>query len=214
MALPGSGQITIQMIATELGVSLPLDLNASNVRALAGVPSGSIIMPDHFWGKSSYDPNPNEIDVGYVGGTDAFYGGGSWQGMNTVTVSGLSSGTSISLRFYFSGVNLTTDTFNTALEASVGVERLSGSPSGYGSGSVSWNQGNQPVGPDKSFDITVQNGDLLRLFSGLNVYSYSGFQNPASGDFSCSLEIRNLTSSSAVVGGGSCTMSGSRNGEA
>jgi hypothetical protein len=53
VTLPSSGTITLQDIATELGVGLPIDLNAANVRALAGVPSGSITMPDHFWGKSS-----------------------------------------------------------------------------------------------------------------------------------------------------------------
>ena len=53
MALPTSGNITIQMIATELGLSLPLDLNDSRVRTLAGKPSGSITMPGDFYGKSS-----------------------------------------------------------------------------------------------------------------------------------------------------------------
>lgn len=54
MTLPSSGTITLAQIATELGVSLPLDLNAANVRALAGKPSGNVVMPNDFWGKSSF----------------------------------------------------------------------------------------------------------------------------------------------------------------
>jgi hypothetical protein len=52
MALPGSGSISIAQIATEIGVSLPLDINATNVRQLAGVASGNIVMPTDFYGKS------------------------------------------------------------------------------------------------------------------------------------------------------------------
>lgn len=53
MALPTSGNITIQMIATELGLGLPLDLNDSRVRTLAGKGSGNVTMPGDFYGKSS-----------------------------------------------------------------------------------------------------------------------------------------------------------------
>jgi hypothetical protein len=45
MALPSSGSITMEMIATELGISpTGLSLNDSRVRTLAGVPSGAISM--------------------------------------------------------------------------------------------------------------------------------------------------------------------------
>lgn len=42
MTLPTSGPITIGMVATELGISLPLSLGYTRVRALAGIPSGPI----------------------------------------------------------------------------------------------------------------------------------------------------------------------------
>lgn len=63
MALPTSGNITIAMIAAELGVGLPLDLNASNVRELAGKPTGSVIMPTDFYGKSSASAGPITINT-------------------------------------------------------------------------------------------------------------------------------------------------------
>jgi predicted ATP-grasp superfamily ATP-dependent carboligase len=60
MALNGSGQISLggatagQSIATELGQSPTgqISLNDTNVRSLAAVPSGAIIMPTNFYGKS------------------------------------------------------------------------------------------------------------------------------------------------------------------
>lgn len=69
MALPSSGSITIAQIATELGLSLPLDLTDSRVRALAGKPSGSITMPNDLWGKSS-------VTISIVGNMSAVRGGG------------------------------------------------------------------------------------------------------------------------------------------
>lgn len=53
MALPSSGSISIAQVATELGLSLPLDLNDSRVRALAGKPTGNITLPNDLWGKSN-----------------------------------------------------------------------------------------------------------------------------------------------------------------
>lgn len=62
MALNPSGAISLggpvagQSIALELGLSptAVISLNDTAVRALAGVPTGAIIMPTNFWGKSSY----------------------------------------------------------------------------------------------------------------------------------------------------------------
>jgi hypothetical protein len=61
MALNLSGPISLggttagQSIAVELGLSptAAISLNQTNVRTLAGVPSGAIIMPTNFYGKSS-----------------------------------------------------------------------------------------------------------------------------------------------------------------
>lgn len=61
MALNGSGPISLggatagQSIAVELGLSPTgaISLNQSNVRTLAGVPSGAIIMPTNFYGKAN-----------------------------------------------------------------------------------------------------------------------------------------------------------------
>ena len=47
MTLPSSGAITMAQVATELGVSQTgINLNQSNVRTLAGRPSGTISMSD------------------------------------------------------------------------------------------------------------------------------------------------------------------------
>jgi hypothetical protein len=61
MALNGSGPISLagatagQSIAVELGLSATgtISLNTASVRTLAGVPSGAIIMPTNFYGKSN-----------------------------------------------------------------------------------------------------------------------------------------------------------------
>ena len=50
--LPLSGIITMGMIATELGVNHSITLNDTNVRTLAGKPSGGISLFD-FYGKSN-----------------------------------------------------------------------------------------------------------------------------------------------------------------
>ena len=53
MALPSSGSISLDDIKAELGITGALDLTDSRVRALTGIGSGSITMPNDFWGKSS-----------------------------------------------------------------------------------------------------------------------------------------------------------------
>lgn len=61
MALNASGPISLggsttgQSIAVELGLSptAAISLNQTNVRTLAGVPSGAIVMPTNFYGKSN-----------------------------------------------------------------------------------------------------------------------------------------------------------------
>jgi hypothetical protein len=85
MALNGSGPISLagatagQSIAVELGLSATgqISLNDASVRTLAGVPSGAIIMPTDFYGKSNrvsisstFTTNtPNaSLDVTTIGG--------------------------------------------------------------------------------------------------------------------------------------------------
>lgn len=72
MALPTSGSISMAQIAGELGLSLPLDLNDSRVRALAGKPSGPISMPSDFYGKSAGPTVTIQITSS---GTDTIGGG-------------------------------------------------------------------------------------------------------------------------------------------
>ena len=74
MTLPSSGSISIAQIATELGLSLPLSLDDSRVRALAGKPSGSLTMPNDFWGKSLAS-----IDISGYFNQQTTGGGGSFQ---------------------------------------------------------------------------------------------------------------------------------------
>lgn len=53
MALPSSGSITIDQIKTELGITGELSLTDQRVRNLAGIQSGSLTLPNDFWGKSA-----------------------------------------------------------------------------------------------------------------------------------------------------------------
>ena len=75
MALNPSGAISLggpstgQSIAVELGLSptVQISLNDTNVRTLAQVPSGTIIMPTNFWGKSA-QTNTQQAIFGYGAG--------------------------------------------------------------------------------------------------------------------------------------------------
>jgi hypothetical protein len=82
MALNGSGPISLggattgQSINLELGQSATaqVSLNDANVRSLAGVPSGAIVVPTDFYGKYSETPSilgnlyDSGIDYGPTGG--------------------------------------------------------------------------------------------------------------------------------------------------
>lgn len=80
MALPSSGSISIAQVATELGLSLPLDLNDSRVRTLAGKPTGNITLPNDLWGKSSrsYSVAGGFIAQSTGGSRPRYYDRGSW----------------------------------------------------------------------------------------------------------------------------------------
>jgi hypothetical protein len=105
MPLNNTGPISLagstagQSIAAELGQSATgqISLNDSNVRTLAGVPSGVIIMPTDFYGKS------NAFVFSFGGGTDVNLRsvalGAGWNGSsfltatNTGTIQSSSTGT-------------------------------------------------------------------------------------------------------------------------
>jgi len=73
MALNPSGAISLggpstgQSIALELALSptAAISLNGTDVRTLAGVASGVIIMPTDFWGKSNTPPATQKAIFGY-----------------------------------------------------------------------------------------------------------------------------------------------------
>jgi hypothetical protein len=52
MTLPTSGGLTIQQILDEIGDSYPVTIPNANWRTLAGKPTGSLIIPTDFYGKS------------------------------------------------------------------------------------------------------------------------------------------------------------------
>ena len=70
MALPTSGSISINDIKAELGISGELELTDSRVRALAGIGSGSITLPNDLWGKSA-----RSISIYFAGGGRVSDGG-------------------------------------------------------------------------------------------------------------------------------------------
>jgi hypothetical protein len=73
MALNPSGAISLggptagQSIAVELGLSptATISLNGTNVRTLAGVASGAIVMPTNFWGKALFTPPTQKAIFGF-----------------------------------------------------------------------------------------------------------------------------------------------------
>lgn len=126
MALPTSGNITMAMVKTELGLSssTTLSLTDSRVRSLAGKPSGSISLSD-LRGKSAAP----SVTVTIGGGMNIQYGGGGlyneayYSGTFTANVTG---GTPTAYRWWVddlmgmlwtnsttSSTTLTSPTYNT-----------------------------------------------------------------------------------------------------
>jgi len=106
MTLPSSGQLTLADIAAELGrPGSQISLNDADVRALAGIPSGQIIMPYNFYGKAVPAPSPSPAPAPaptsesytLVAGTDGANSSngyrmpGNWLGIGPI--GSLSSGT-------------------------------------------------------------------------------------------------------------------------
>lgn len=134
MALPTSGSISIAMIATELGVALPLDLNDSRVRTLAGKPTGNITIPTDLYGKSNITLGINTSNS--IGGAGSFryttitatiskIGGGAITAYNWVIESDTTGGLSFTsarnvATAAFQGPAYETKGFNTNATASIG----------------------------------------------------------------------------------------------
>jgi hypothetical protein len=63
LAISLAGATAGQSIALELGLgtTTQISLNDTAVRTLAGVPTGAIVMPTNFWGKSNFTPTQKAI---------------------------------------------------------------------------------------------------------------------------------------------------------
>ncbi len=83
-----------QHVGAELGLSGTVSLAQSQVRTLAGIPSGTINMRS-LAGKSNIDITPDAVNFNDM---SAFgYPSGGYQGGNDQTISGLTAGASITL---------------------------------------------------------------------------------------------------------------------
>lgn len=119
MTLPTSGIITFADINIELGKSATdsISLNDSDVRSLAGVPSGTIRMSD-FYGKSAAAPLSASIDPDFVSGNCNGNSCTATTGAATVTVIGGNSPYSYQWErvsgdvFNINSINNATTTFN------------------------------------------------------------------------------------------------------
>ena len=191
MTLPASGSISIQDIATELGVSLPLDINAANVRTLAGVASGNIVMPNDFWGKSNADLIPNAIDLYDVIVTGSY---GDASGVtNTVTFSGINQ-----------AINITIDTTNAEANAftvgggansSIWVYAM---VNGAQVGSITWSRSSngQTTGMSRSMTFSVPVNGTLYLSCD---FFTSGINNAGNGGASATLNVKNASRGNTLL---------------
>ncbi|MFZ4166500.1 hypothetical protein [Brevundimonas sp. NPDC058933] len=77
MALPSSGSISIDDIKAELGITGELSLTDQRVRDLAGIQSGSIMLPNDLWGKSArsiriYISGYEQVRTGFGGANETY----------------------------------------------------------------------------------------------------------------------------------------------
>lgn len=120
MTLPTSGVITLGMVASELGIGLPLSLGDPRVRALAGVPSGQISLgqlrgksavgPLTLTGMNAYNSADTQLGGGTVSCNPSVYSAGgvepktyAWSVLSNprpLAVS-LTSGTSVTAQFTY-----------------------------------------------------------------------------------------------------------------
>jgi hypothetical protein len=135
MALNPSGAISLagpstgQSIAVELGASATatISLNDTNVRTLAGVASGVIVMPTDFWGKSNFTPTQKAI-----------FGYGSPFANSLVSMTNLVSSTGV----------VASDT------PGVGTVRDRLAAAGYGGDKAIFGYGNKPAPSGINYNIT------------------------------------------------------------
>jgi hypothetical protein len=189
MALNPSGAISLagpsagQSIAVELGVSATatISLNDTNVRTLAQVPSGVIVMPTNFYGKSSFTPTQKAL-FGF----------------------GLADST------YYSVTNLVSNTGVVSADTpGVGTARRNLSAAGYGGDKAIFAYGGIPGNPKTTITNLVSNTGVVASDTpgvgtarenaaaagyGTNkaIFGY-GFSSPAT------LSITNLVSNTGVV---------------
>lgn len=189
MALPSSPPITMAQVAAELGISLPLSLGDSRVRALAGKPSGDISMLD-LLGKSSVDYSINPINFESVTVNTTSTGGSSsspnFKDGTIYTISGITGTCTIR----FTGTSPT----NTG-GAFVYVRKNGGS----------WTQvfnANQNAAPNiNNVTITVNNGDTIQFRCGISgTLSTGSFDSPRYSQRTANMSVINTTDGNATVG--------------
>lgn len=193
MALPGSGTITLQMIATELGVSLPLDLNATNVRALAGKPTGTITMPNDFWGKSNTDYIPDAMAWEDTYNPDDMTGTGQSQTVpvGAQTVSGVTPSITLLISVPSFNVNCS-GSGATNITAYLDVIK-----NGVFSSSITkFRNTTGSTTSSGSTTVTVANGDTLDFVASCQV---GGGLGGASGGASGTVSVINQSSSDTVL---------------
>ena len=144
MALNPSGAISLagptagQSIAVELGVSATatISLNDTNVRTLAQVPSGVIVMPTNFWGKSNF-----------TGTQKAIFGYGQFNSPN----------------IYYSMTNLVSSSGVVASDTpGVGTIRASLAAASYGGDKAIFGYGFSPTAPtSKSMTNLVSSSGVV-----------------------------------------------------
>jgi hypothetical protein len=184
MALNPSGAISLagpvagQSIALELGLSptATISLNDTAVRALAGVPSGAIIMPTNFWGKSAFTPtqraifafgrNPTAVTnaINLVSNTGVMAGDTPGTGTARSDATGAGYGGDKAI-FGFGAtpirVNITNLVSNTGVVATdtsgVGTARDGGASAGYGTDKAIFGFGRTPASPVASSLLNITN---------------------------------------------------------
>lgn len=153
MTLPSSGPITIEQILVEIGEGYPVTIPNANWRTLSGVPSGPLVIPDHFWGKTwgaAPPPPPPEIfqflGIGSAGGQSVFCGFGADHASRILiavihyvgSASSQPSVTSVTIGGVGAGVIISNSNRNTANDAVVGVAIAAATVPTGSSGTISY----------------------------------------------------------------------------